>query len=140
MALVTQTFYSNTYYGETIATADFPKYETRAQDLILGLIKKTEAQALQLPAETLLLVQKAICAEMEYLLEYGINVSVYGKEAGGGFTVGKVSVQEGGGAAALSGSKSMIAPAVYVYLEQTGLLYPGVPTFGMPSQAWGWWP
>ena len=140
MALVTQTFYTNTYYGETIAAADFPKFETRAQDLILGLIKKTEAQALQLPAGALLLVQKAICAEMEYLLEYGVNVSVYGKEAGGGFTVGKVSVQEGGGAAALSGAKSMIAPAVYVYLEQTGLLYPGVPTFGMPSQAWGWWP
>lgn len=140
MALVTKTFYTDTYYGETIAAADFPKFEARAQDQILGLIKKTEAQVLQLPAETLLLVQKAICAEMEYLLEYGINVSVYGKEAGGGFTVGKVSVQEGGGAAALSGAKSMIAPAVYVYLEQTGLLYPGVPTFGMPSQAWGWWP
>ena len=139
MALVTQTFYTNTYYGETIATADFPKYETRAQDLVLGLIKKSEAQVLLLPETVQTLVQKAICAQMEYLLEYGITVSAFGKEAGGGFTVGKVSVNEGGKADA-SGARSMIAPAVYVYLEQTGLLYPGIPTFGMPSQAWGWWP
>ena len=140
MALVTQTFYTDTYYGETIATTDFPKYETRAQDLILGLIKKTEAEVLQLPEATRVLVQKAICAEIEYLNEYGLTVSAFGKEAGGGFTVGKVSVHEGSGAAAASGARSMIAPGVYVYLEQTGLLYPGVPTFGMPSQAWGWWP
>ena len=140
MALVTLTFYQNTYLGETVATADFPRFDARAEDLILGLIKKTEAEALALPAATLLLVRKAVCAQIEYFNEYGINVSVYGKEAGGGFTVGKVSVNNGSASAAATGAKSMIAPAVYVYLEQTGLLYPGIPTVGMPSQAWGWWP
>lgn len=140
MALVTQAFYADTYLGEPIAAADFPRLDARAEDLVLGLIKKTEAQAEALAAPVLLLVRKAVCAQIEYLNEYGVGVAVYGKEAGGGFTVGKVSVHEGSGSAAASGTRSMIAPAVYVYLEQTGLLYPGVPTFGTPSQAWGWWP
>lgn len=140
MALVTQAFYADTYLGEPIAAADFPRLDARAEDLVLGLIKKTEAQAEAIAAPVLLLIRKAICAQIEYLNEYGIGVAVYGKEAGGGFTVGKVSVHEGSGDAAASGTRSMIAPAVYVYLEQTGLLYPGVPTSGMPSQAWGWWP
>lgn len=140
MALVTQTFYTDTYYGETIAAADFPRYDARAEDMILGLIKKTEAQVLALPSDMLLLVRKAICAQIEYLYEYGLTVAVYGKEAGGGFTVGKVSVNNGSSTAAAAGARSMIAPAVSMYLEQTGLLYPGVPTAGMPPQAWGWWP
>lgn len=139
MALVTYAFYSGTYYGEAIAEADFPKYDARAEDLILGLIKKTEDEAGALPAPVLLAVQKAICAQIEYFLEYGISVAVYGKEAGGGFTVGRVSVHEGSSSAgAATGARSMIAPAVYVYLEQTGLLNPAVPVQGMPAQYWGW--
>lgn len=140
MAIVTMTWYLDTYYGETIAAADFPRYDARAEDMILGLIRKTEAQALQLPEGTLTQVKKAIGAQIEYLYEYGLSVSVSGREAGGGFTVGKVSVNEGSSAAAASGSRSMIAPAVCVYLEQTGLLNPAVATAGEPPQVWGWWP
>lgn len=138
MALVTYTFYADTYYGEAIAEEDFPRYDARAEDLILGLIKKTEDEAGALPAPVLLAVQKAVCAQIEYFAEYGIGVAVYGKEAGGGFTVGKVSVNNGSGSAAASGSRSMIAPAVYTYLERTGLLNPAVQVQGMPPQYWGW--
>lgn len=137
MALVSYEFYSGTYYGEPVAEADFSRYETRAEDLILGLIRKTATQAAALQADTLTAVRKAICAQVEYLYEYGMGVASYGREAGGGFTVGKVSVNEGSSAAA-SGARSMIAPAVYVYLEQTGLLDPAVPVAGMPAQYWGW--
>ena len=132
MAIVTRTWYLDTYYGETIAAADFPRYDARAEDMILGLIRKTEAQALQLQEDVLTQVKKAICAQIEYLYEYGLSVSVAGREAGGGFTVGKVSVNEGSSSAVASGSRSMIAPAVYVYLEQTGLLNPAVGTAGNP--------
>lgn len=142
MGLVTYAYYTQTYMGEPVSWTDFPRYDARAEDLILGLIKKTEAQAEALAAPVLLLVRKAICAQIEYLNEYGIGVAVYGKEAGDGFTVGKVSIRESRRESNVTdtGARSMIAPAVYVYLEQTGLLYPGVQTFGMPSQAWGWWP
>jgi hypothetical protein len=98
-----------------------------------------ETKAAELPEDTLTAVQKAICAQVEYFQEYGIGVAIYGKEAGGGFTVGKVSVNNGSSTAAASGARSMIAPAVYVYLEQTGLLNPAVPVAGMPPQYWGWW-
>lgn len=141
MALVTLEYYQDTFLGESIAEDDFPRYELRAEELILGLINKTEeeAEALEedLPA-WLTAIRKAICAQIEYFQEYGIGVAVYGKEAGGGFTVGRVSVNNGSSTAAAAGARSMIAPAVYTYLERTGLLNPAVPVAGMPPQYWGW--
>ena len=89
--------------------------------------------------ETKTLVEKAVCCEIEYLYEYGVGVAVYGKEAGGGFTVGKVSVNNGSATAAASGAKSMIAPGVYVYLERTGLLNPAVSTAPEPWPATRGW-
>lgn len=139
MALVTLEYYQDTFLGEPVAAADFPRFELRAQELILGLIRQTEGQVAELSEQLQTAVKKAVCAQVEYFQEYGIGVAVYGKEAGGGFTVGKVSVNNGGSTAAASGARSMIAPAVYVYLEQTGLLNPAVQTAGMPPQYWGWW-
>ena len=95
MALVTQAFYADTYLGEPIAAADFPRLDARAEDLVLGLIKKTEAQAEALAAPVLLLVRKAVCAQIEYLNEYGIGVAVYGKEAGGGLSLSFFDGQTG---------------------------------------------
>ena len=138
MALVTLEYYQGTFLGEPIAAEVFPRYELRAEELILGLIRSTEAKVAELSEDLQTAVKKAICAQVEYFQEYGIGVAVYGKEAGGGFTVGKVSVNNGSSTAAASGARSMIAPAVYGYLEQTGLLNPAVPTAGMPPQYWGW--
>lgn len=138
MAIVTPEYYQETL-GEPIAVDDFHRYELRAEELILGLIRKDEAAVAALPKPLLTAIRRAICAQIEYFQEYGVGVAVYGKEAGGGFTVGKVSVNNGGTTAGTTGARSMIAPAVYVYLERTGLLYPGVPTVGTPPQVWGWW-
>lgn len=134
MALVSYDFYNKTYYGEPITAADFPRYEARGEDMILALIKKSVAETEELPETLLTAVQKAICAQIEYMFEYGIGVSVYGREAGGGFTVGKVTVNNGSASGAASGAVTMIAPGVYMYLEQTGLLNPQVQT------AWEPWP
>jgi hypothetical protein len=138
MALVTLEYYQDTFLGEPIAEESFPRYELRAEELILGLIGRTETEVEELAEDLQTAVQKAVCAQIEYFAEYGIGVAVYGKEAGGGFTVGKVSVNNGSGSAAASGSRSMIAPAVYTYLERTGLLNPAVQVQGMPPQYWGW--
>ena len=110
-ALVDYDFYTNTYMGEPITAEDFPRYEARAEDAILIVINKTADEAALLPEAVLSAVKKAICAQIEYLFEYGMGVSVYGKEAGGGFTVGKVSVNIGSAVVA-AGARSMIAPAV----------------------------
>lgn len=134
MGLVDFNYYTNEYLGEPIPETDFPRYDARAEDLIFGMINKTAEEAGALPV--LPLIKKAICAQIEYLFEYGIGVAVYGKEAGGGFTVGKVSVNNGSSSVG-AGAKSMIAPAVYTYLEKTGLLNAQVPT-GAEPWFWGW--
>lgn len=139
MALVTLEYYSDTFLGEPVAADEFPRYELRAEELILSLIRMNETKAATLTGDTLTAVKKAICAQIEYFQEYGVGVAVYGKEAGGGFTVGKVSVNNGSSTAAASGARSIIAPAVYIYLEQTGLLNPAVPVADMPPEYWGWW-
>lgn len=141
MALINYKFYTDEYLGEPISAQDFPRYEARAEDAVLILIKHTAEEVEGLAPSILLAVKKAISAQVEYLYEYGIGVAVYGKEAGGGFTVGKVSVNNGSTTKAAAGTRSMIAPAVYVYLEQTGLLNPSVDTACEPWPAtWGWIP
>ena len=141
MGLVNYDYYINAFYGEPVSQEDFPRYEMRSEDAVLALIKKTAAEVNRLSEQLQTAVKKAICAQIEYLYEYGVGVSVYGKEAGGGFTVGKVSVNNGSAAGAASGARSMIAPGVYVYLEQTGLLNPAVDTAPEPwPSIRGWWP
>lgn len=136
MAVVSFEYYKNEYLGEAIAGESFPRLELRAEDFVLGLIGKTADEVAALPAVTQAAIKKAICAQIEYLYEYGTGIAVYGKEAGGGFTVGKVSVNNGGSMVA-AGAKSMVAPAVYSYLERTGLLNPSVGTAPEPW-LWGW--
>lgn len=136
--LVDYDYYTNTYMGEPVAAVDFPRFEARAEGAILIVINKTADEAALLPEAVLIAVKNAICAQIDYYFEYGINVSVFGKEAGGGFTVGKVSVNNGSSAAG-AGSRSMIAPAVYAYLERTGLLNPQVDTAPEPWPATRGW-
>ena len=140
MALVSAEYYDSVYLGEQIATEDFPRYEKRAEDLVLGLCRRRAEDIAPMPEWVQTAVKNAICAQIEYFSEYGILVGTVGKEAGNGFSVGKVSLHVGSGSnKSDEGLRSMLCPAVYVYLETTGLLYPGVPTVGMPAQAWGWW-
>lgn len=139
MGLVSLDYYNNVYLGEPVPAEDFPRLELRAEDLILGLIGMSAANVALLDSDTVTAVEKAICCQIEYLFEYGTGVAVYGKEAGGGFTVGKVSIHNGSSTKAEAGAKSMIAPGVYIYLERTGLLNPAVGTAPEPWPATRGW-
>ena len=139
MGLVNLTYYNDTYLGEPVPETDFPRLELRAEELVLGLIGMSAENVALLDEETQTAVNKAVCCEIEYLYEYGVGVAVYGKEAGGGFTVGKVSVNNGSATKAAAGAKSMIAPGVYVYLERTGLLNPAIGTMPEPWPATRGW-
>lgn len=134
--IVSYGYYKDTYLGEAIAEESFPRLELRSEDFVLGLINKTADEVASFPDVTQTAIKKAICAQIEYLYEYGTGIAVEGKEAGGGFTVGKVSVNNGGSMVA-AGSRSMICAAVYAYLERTGLLNPAVDTAPEPW-LWGW--
>lgn len=139
MAIVTLDYYNETYLGEPIAEADFPRAEAKAERIIAQIThgRATEANFAALPAFQQQAVKDAICAQVEYYSINGTDVSVNG-ETSSGWTVGKVRV-DGGNKDKATGAASMICAAAVAALEQTGLMNPQVLTVGMPPQAvWPW--
>lgn len=132
-AIVDYTFYSTVYMGTEADNASFPALCARAEDVIGAMTRwavDTNTIA-RLPEKVQTLYKKAICAQVDALAINGTESLADG--VGGGFTVGKVTVQgrqmqQTGGRLAASVSALAIA-----YLEQTGLLNPAVPTLD------GWW-
>ena len=137
MALVDYSYFKYEYLGGSVPNNDFARYEKRAEEMILGLIRKTANEVQELSEDLQTKVKTAICYQIDYLWDGGIETAVSGR-AYTGFTVGKVSVQAGAGAG-LSGAKSMICPAVYALLETTGLLNPAVDTGAEPWPATRGW-
>lgn len=129
MAIVSYEFYTNTYMGESIAETDFPRYDARAELIIRNITKGATDHFDQMTSGTQDAVKNAICAQIEYFNLYGLDISVTGKN-GGGFTVGKVSVQSGN--QVRTGASSIVCPGAIAFLEQTGLLNPAVATFDKP--------
>ena len=132
MGIVDYTFYSTVYMGTDADQASFPALCARASDIVGALTHWVDdATILTLPAQTVTLYKKAVCAQVDFLAINGMDS--LNETASAGFTVGKVTVH---GKATTSGGGSMrdnISPLAISYLEQTGLMNPQVPTFG------GWW-
>jgi len=131
MPYVTATYYRDTYGGVDVSTwaRDFDKYEARAERMIdlltRGRIKAAGIDSF--PAAVADLIRNAVCAQIEYYAWNGLDTSINGTTNTGSFTVGRVSVSGGSNNGEQDGASSMIAPAARAYLEQTGLLYAGVP-------------
>lgn len=134
MAIITETYYNDTFMGEPVATSDFPRYNTAAQRAVLYLINMQEADVSDLSETNQAAVKDAICAQLQYIGLNGFAVTSEGKTEGG-FTVGKVSVS---GDSSKSGAASMISPEVYMLLERTGLIGPQVATADAPL-LWGYY-
>lgn len=131
---VTYDYYADNYFGEPVSETDFVKYAARAERIVNTIIRGRLYQFDDWHVSVQEAVKSAICAQVEYFALYGLDVAVAGRQ-GGGFTVGKVSVQDGGDVSkGAKGAATIVAPSVYAYLEQTGLLYPGVPVVGMPPR------
>ena len=132
MGVVDFSFYWNVYGGTDADQASFPALCARASDIVGALTHWVDdATILKLPAQTVTLYKKAVCAQVDFLAINGMDS--LNETASAGFTVGKVTVH---GKATTSGGGSMrdnISPLAISYLEQTGLMNPQVPTFG------GWW-
>ena len=139
MAIVTLEYYKNTYLGEPIADADFPRAEARAERVITQITHGRAANYDALPEYQQAAVKEAICSQIEYYALYGVDVSISGRTSDG-WTVGKVRVDAGKQASA-TGAASMVCPSAIATLEQTGLLKPQVDTLGEPPRTpwpWGW--
>jgi len=132
MGVVDFTFYSSVYMGTEVNQTSFPALCARASDIIGAVTHWVDdATILKLPAQLQTLYKKAICAQVDFLALNG-DAILFENGTGGGFTVGKVTVQ---GKANLSGGKLVesICPLAIGYLEQTGLMNPQIPTIE------GWW-
>ena len=135
--IVDYSFYSTVYMGTEADEASFPALCARAEDIVGAMTRWIDPGTLT--GNTLTLYKKAICAQADSLAVNGTDS--LSADAGRGFTVGKVSVSGKSGSeivtkGALSGS---IAPLALMYLEQSGLMAPQVPTGpDMPLVGWGW--
>lgn len=142
MAIVTYSYYTDTYMGETIAQTDFPRIEARAERAIIQLTHGRAANFAALPLFQQEAIQTAICAQCEYYALYGTDISVNGDTGTTGWSIGEMRIN--GRSSAASASKenvaaTMICTAAIAALEQTGLLNPQVATRGDPTiTPWGW--
>lgn len=126
MAIVTYAYYTDTYLGATIAQADFPRIELRAEQMINALTGIDDYSSF--PEKVQTAVKNAICAQCEYFDENGLQIALSGKEDAS-YTLGKIRVDRVANAD-VSGTSSIICPQARIFLERTGLLYRGVPVFG----------
>ena len=127
-AIVDYEFYSTVYKGGEADEDTFPALGAHAERMISLLThwRVTEDSFDSLATVIQKMVKLAICAQVDFLALNGLE-SIQG-EAGGGFTVGKVTVHAAAGSSGAGSLRAAISPAALSYLEQTGLMNPQVGT------------
>lgn len=122
MAYIDWGYFTNSYYGVGVTETNFTRFEARAEELIdqqtRFVVKKKGLTSF--PNDVQELIKKAVCSQVEYYGEYGLNVGFGAEDTG--FTVGKVSVQAPNQGTLGDRVKHLISPRALGYLEQTGLL------------------
>lgn len=127
-AIVDFSYYYNVYMGKEADQTTFPALYAHASRMIGAMVRwqVTEENFGELPSFTQTLYKLAICSQVDFLGINGVDAMNSGN-GGGGFTVGKVTVHGNSNSSGKSGAMSAyISPAAISYLEQTGLMYPGV--------------
>ena len=127
-AIVDFSYYSTVYMGQEADATSFPALYAHASRIVGALTRwqVTEENFPELPSLTQTLYKLAICSQVDFFGINGIDEMNSG-EGGGGFTVGKVTVHGNSNSSGKRGAMgAYISPAAVMYLEQTGLMYPGV--------------
>lgn len=127
-AIVDFAYYRDTYMGTEANEASFPALYAHASRVIGAMARwqVTEDNFSELPPIVQTMYKLALCSQVDFLAINGIDAMNSG-DGGGGFTVGKVTVHGNSNSSGKSGAMSAyISPAALSYLEQTGLMYPGV--------------
>lgn len=131
MGVVDFAYYSGVYMGKEADETSFPALCARASDVIGALTRwADETKILSLPARIQTLFKKAICAQIDFFALNGVET--INETGSGGFTVGKVTVHGKQNSGGSSGGRmaDAVSPQALLYLEQTGLMNPNVPTVG----------
>lgn len=132
MGVVDFAYYSGVYMGTEADAASFPALCARADDVIGALTRwADETKILSLPARIQTLYKKAICAQIDFFALNGVE-TINETGGSGGFTVGKVTVHGKQNSGGSSGGRAAdaVSPQAVLYLEQTGLMNPNIPTVG----------
>lgn len=120
-------YYSTVYTGTEADEASFPALCARAADVVGAMTRWKDPETMT--AFQLTLYKKAVCAQVDYFAVNGLESVAGGSDRG--FTVGKVSVTGKSASTIRTGVMSAnVSPMAIAFLEQTGLLYPGVPVVG----------
>ena len=120
-------YYNDIYLGQEADMASFPALCARAEDIVNAMVRWQDPATFS-PFQ-MTLYKKAICAQIDYFAVNGFDSVTGGTDRG--FTVGKVSVNNGKGETAQGGAMSgSLSPLVIMYLEQSGLMNPSVPVVG----------
>lgn len=127
-AIVDFTYYSSVYMGTEADQASFPALNAHASRVIGAMTRwqVDETTIDRLPSFIQTLYRLAVCSQIDYLAANGIE-SLYDGEETVGFSVGKVRVDGKAKASAGGAMSASISPAAVSYLEQSGLMYPGIP-------------
>lgn len=128
--IVSYSFYTDVYKGTDATQASFPLLLAHASRVIGAMTRwqVTEDTIGNYPSFTQTLYRLAICSQIDFLAFNGVESMSAGESDG--FTVGKVRVDAKAASSAGGAMSASVSPAAKMYLEQTGLLYPGVPVFG----------
>ena len=126
--IVDFTYYLNVYQGKEADETSFPALCARAEDVVSAMVRWADPATFT-PFQ-LTLYKKAICAQVDFFAVNGLDSVAGGNDRG--FTVGKVSVNSKNVTDTIrkGAMSSNFSPMVLMYLEQSGLLYPGVPVVG----------
>ena len=120
-------YYRGIYKGTEADDASFPALNAHASRIIDALTRwqVTDENFEQLDSMTQTQYKLAVCSQIDFLAINGIDEMNSGES--GGWTVGKVTVHGNSNSSGKGGAMSIyISPAAQMYLEQTGLMYPGV--------------
>lgn len=125
-AIVDYAYYTSIYKGSEADEASFPALNAHASRVVSMLTRwqVNEVNFPELPAIIQTMYQLAICSQIDFLAINGIDSMNSGGDVG--FSVGKVRV-DGRKASAGGAMSANISPAAISYLEQSGLMNPGVP-------------
>ena len=126
-AIVDFPFYRDTYKGTEADATSVPALYAHASRIVGAMTRwqVTEENFSDYPSIIQTQYKLAICSQVDFLAVNGIDEMNSGDS--GGWTVGKVTVHGNGNSSGKSGAMSAyISPAATMYLEQTGLMYPGV--------------
>ena len=125
-AIVDYAYYTSIYKGSEADEASFPALNAHASRVVSMLTRwqVNEVNFPELPTLIQTMYQLAICSQIDFLAINGIDSMNSGDDVG--FSVGKVRV-DGRKASAGGAMSANISPAAISYLEQSGLMNPGVP-------------